>query len=158
MTIQVPAILNMCFYTTWGKQSTRSKRWNKQKTWKHPWHYGDISSDFNSFWHEYSWHNWPSNRSLSSNLTEHVSTLPGEKRNKRNTMRWNAWTYSLKWRQTVRMLRVSWVLSDPVEECQWTQEATAWLHTWPYFKLHWQKHLIRFLDIKWTINHGIHSL
>jgi len=28
--------------------------------------------DFNDFWHKYSWHNWPSNGSLSSHLTQRL--------------------------------------------------------------------------------------
>ena len=29
-------------------------------------------TDFNDFWHKYSWHNWPSNDNSSSHLTQHL--------------------------------------------------------------------------------------
>jgi len=31
-----------------------------------------LLTDFNDFWHKYSWHNWPSNGNSCSHLTQHL--------------------------------------------------------------------------------------
>jgi len=44
--------------------------------------------DFDDFLHKYSWHNWPSNGSSSSHITQHLLLHYLRKQNKRN-MHWN---------------------------------------------------------------------
>ena len=155
MAIQFPTSPNVCFYTTWGKQNKRNMHWNEQQT-STSWKLDRIKI----------WSRWSElvkyivylltivlpaiKRVAGYTFVFQRDSAPAHRRAKRSNC-WSSKPQILSLRICGPLTAVTSIwsitssggscnsrsISDDVQECGWTQEATAWNLDWSGAEHYW---------------------